>query len=196
MRFYAGAFILLVSVSLAHAAALGTPSPGYVYFHHAGASLASHNEAVEACAHDASLTFGPSVGDTKGLVGSLINGSEEDSLAHVTFTANVENCMVVQGWDVVQLDDAEGASLAKLDAAAQAAALAPWVGSAAIHGKIVRRYEPADKLDPAASSYGTRADDSLSLTSDLDNVRQRTAVSAHDAVRPAFQVIEPAKDPA
>ncbi len=63
------------------------------------------------------------------LLGSYSGMITPGNLAHVAFTANIENCMVAQGWEVVRLDEAEGAALAAKSAADQAAALSSWVGA-------------------------------------------------------------------
>jgi hypothetical protein len=52
--------------------------------------------------------------------------------------ASLENCMVVRGWRVVVLPDAEGKPLTQLTPAQIADKLAPWIGAAEPHGQIVR----------------------------------------------------------
>lgn len=151
------------------------PTSGYVYFHKIGADTASHNAAVEGCAQVASQSVSPMIPVPGGLLGALIIGHENDSMANVTFVANVENCMVVKGWDVVKLDDAEGKRIAGLDEVTKAATLAPWIGAETPTGSIVRRYQPLREAVAGGiriGDFGDRARNSLSVASDLSNIMQ------------------------
>src|ERR1700753_73116 len=94
--------MILCRPSAASAASLGMPSEGFVYFHHAGSDMAAHNAAVEACAGSAAPTIGPMAANFGGVLGAWIADSENNGLAHVTFVANLENCMVARGWEVVR----------------------------------------------------------------------------------------------
>jgi hypothetical protein len=184
-RIAAAAFVLgLLTVSSWAATTLGRPTAGYVYFHQRGADIGRHNEAVEHCAIEAAKTMSPvipsysapstSLGNVLGnVIGGMLLGGIQDDVAHASFTANVENCMVVSGWEVVKLDDREGKALSKLDQAAQATALAPWVGAEDVHGKIMRRYEPVALTDWTTAGFGDSARDSLSLTSEASAVINR-----------------------
>lgn len=180
----------------AAALGIGTPREGYLYFHRVGADPAAHNAAIEACATTAANAIGPGTVHMGGFLAEILADSEESSLAHVTFVANVENCMVVRGWEVVKLDDAEGKSIAALDQAGQAAALARWVGAAAVHGEVLRRYEPIAEAGLGGPQFGDRAKDTLSFTSDKSNILAQTATAAHAIPRRPDRVIEASADPA
>jgi hypothetical protein len=168
------------------ATSLGMPTSGYVYFHKTGADLASHNEAIEHCAIEAGKTMSPvlpgaSISSGGTLVAAIILGGFQDDITHASFTANVENCMVVSGWNVVQLDDSEGKALLKLDAASQSAALKSWVGATEIHGVVKRRYESVSDLKIITAGFGESARDSLSLTS------QATAIAGRAKLLPPYE---------
>ncbi|HEX3673094.1 MAG TPA: hypothetical protein VHU87_02375 [Rhizomicrobium sp.] len=180
----------------AFAAPLGTPTPGYVYFHKTHATLAAHNDAVETCAANSAAMLGPMAPRFAGLIGTLITESEDESLARINFAANVENCMVAAGWDVVRLDDAEGAGIAALDPQRQAETLAPWVGADQVHGQIVRRYQPLNQLARIAAGLSGSAQASLSVTSDADNIDRRVQTVPQGPDRPAWFGLEESDDPA
>lgn len=194
----AAGFLLAASLP-AFAAVLGVPTPGFLYFHKQGADSAIHNKAVETCAAQAALAVAPYMPQAaSGLVADIFYGHVQGGLANVTFVANVENCMVVKGWDVVRLDDAEGKRIAAMDQTAQAAALAPWVGADNPPGTIVRRYQPLQEAIAgglAIPDFGDRARHSLSVTSDLSNITQTTSRQPYPTdpakKRAEFKMIEP-----
>lgn len=146
-------------------------SRGYTYFHKRGADADTHEAAVKDCvlqASRAAQTDPHSMGSgdilvdavlTPMLVGGIARGVNTNADA-----ANIENCMVVRGWEVVGLEAKEGAALAKLPADQQRAALAPWVGADQPHGTVLRRY--GNDLTRAATKFEGRPGglDKLSLS--------------------------------
>jgi hypothetical protein len=148
-------------------------SRGYTYFHYRGVDIGVHDEAVRACIEVTSHTAQSDVqaGQQLGVAGAVLTpilvGPIVKGLNTNADAANIENCMVVQGWAVVSLPPAEGAALAKLEPAAQHAALAPWVGADQPHGTVVRRF--GNDLVHGATDYSGRPGDldklSLSVTS-------------------------------
>ena len=84
--------------------------------------------------------------DATGVLGSVIQSAIhnpwQERLNRVQLDANLENCMVALGWEVVRVDDEEGARIAALPQTGQASALAPWVGAPAPHGVVVRTFAP------------------------------------------------------
>jgi hypothetical protein len=130
----------VVLTSPALAANLNRATDGWVYFHRAGATQAGHDAAVATCLTAARQMAGPYAG--VGVVPVMVSGMFQDSAV----APDLENCMVAGGWEVVRLDDAEGSAIGALDQAGQAKALAPWVGSDAVHGTVVRRFEPLNSL--------------------------------------------------
>jgi hypothetical protein len=150
---------------------LGHMTMGYNYFNRPGADLKAHDADVVACAAEAARTISFDeqlrTGAGQGVLGAII-GSYIESAAHRGAVASgLENCMVVRGWRVVKLPDAEGEALAKLPPADLAARLAPWVGAAQPHGEVVRVWAN-DAANGATRRYSLRPDHTndgqLSLT--------------------------------
>jgi hypothetical protein len=131
------------AVALAAPALAGTlnrASEGWVYFHRAGATPLIHDVAVADCLAAARQMGAPYAG--VGILPGLIAGKAQSGAV----APDVENCMVGRGWEVVRLDEAEGAAIGALDQPGQAKALAPWIGSEAVHGTVVRRFERLGSL--------------------------------------------------
>jgi hypothetical protein len=141
--FLAAAFA--ATTTYASAADLTQVSPGYVYFHRAGATLAEHDAAVRDCsveAHKAQQPDTPAAGGG-GLLGALVVGIVKGVMDGIAerrgVAANIENCMVVRGWEVRRLTVADG-SIAALPQPGQAEKLAPLVGSVPAVGEVSRAY--------------------------------------------------------
>lgn len=119
------------------------PSAGYVYFNRAGADLAAHDADLSTCAADVYDELHPKPVDyAGGILGPLVTGLVYDALwakgIEVRAGIDVENCMVVRGWRVVRIPDAEGAALAVLPQPELIARMTPWIGAATPYGDIVR----------------------------------------------------------
>ena len=122
---------------------LGVMTLGYTYFNHPGADIKAHDDAVMACAIQAAKTRSydeQNPVENTALVPTLINMGL-GAYHHGAVGANLENCMVVRGWRVVSVPEAEGKDLASLPQAELAAKLAPWVGADTPHGVIVRAWQ-------------------------------------------------------
>lgn len=104
---------------------------GFTYFNQAGASLEQHNAALRDCMAKASAIV--TMDEAVNGAGLFASWSRPGPVA-----AAAENCMVVRGWRVVRLEDAEGEALAKLPAGELSPRLATWVGEATPHGKVAR----------------------------------------------------------
>jgi hypothetical protein len=117
---------------------LGRMTAGYSYYNRPGADMALHDRDLRTClVHAVAMrTTISSVLD--GLIGGLIADAQEDAANRGVASAALENCMVVHGWRVVHVDDAEGSALSALPGEALATKLTPWVGAEAPHGTIVR----------------------------------------------------------
>jgi len=119
-------------------------TPGYSYFNRPGADAATHDADVKTCASKAgrlrSLDEQLNVGASYGLVGAIVGGIISNIYHHGVVAAGLENCMVVLGWRVVHLDDAEGEALAALPPSELAARLEPWIGATEPHGQVVREW--------------------------------------------------------
>jgi len=121
---------------------LGRMTAGYSYFNRPHADQALHNADLAACLIDAAKlrSVREKLGGGSGLLGALIEGAAANSASRGVISASLENCMVVRGWRVVHLDDAEGATLAALPPADLANRLAPWIGAENPHGTVVRSW--------------------------------------------------------
>jgi hypothetical protein len=131
---------------------LVSPSRGATYFNRPGATLEGHRADLDACRADVAPLIQPFpnssgaavAAGSYGLAGALV-GTAMDAQAQLVATlkamhANYENCMVVRGWRVVQLDASVGEELDDLDAEALAARLAPMVGAETPEGRVVRGF--------------------------------------------------------
>lgn len=121
---------------------IGHMTLGYTYFNRAGADLASHNRELGECLIAASPMLAAEEEQTApvdaafrySLLGSaILSAARRGSVASA-----IENCMVVYGWRVVRVSEAEGASLAALPTAELVARLMPWISAEQPHGDIVR----------------------------------------------------------
>lgn len=159
---------MIASVLAAAAAAaglagdIGKPVEGYVYFHKAGADMAAHDAAVAECSARAFEalpgTFGGSVaGPDKGIipniVADLIYAKIQGNGDRLNFNANLENCMVIRGWEVIRLPDEQGKALAAQTQPQIAAALAPWVGAKDPPGELARTYAPLAEVGPRMAAF-------------------------------------------
>ena len=145
---------LLIS-STSTAADLTTTVPGYTYFHRADAALAEHDASLRGCIDKAARTSAPPPpgvlilrethkGEVTVKVVADIGKGMFSDLDGMVFenvhAANIENCMVVRGWDVRQLDVAEGARLASRPRAEKAAWLSAQVGAREPLGYLARSF--------------------------------------------------------
>lgn len=120
---------------------LGRMTPGYSYFNRPGADRAAHDKDVATClakalnVRSAQERFRNS---SLGLLPALIDGLRANSANRGVVSAALENCMVVHGWRVVSLDEAEGKALVALPGPQLSERLAPWIGAADPHGRVGR----------------------------------------------------------
>lgn len=124
---------------------------GYTYFNRVGADLTQHDAAVNACLVEASRMRQPDDNGAAGaaaaggllglLVVGVIQGAMNGMHERRGVAANVENCMVVNGWRVVRLDETEGKTLDALEQAELHTALAAHVGADQPTGQVVRIYD-------------------------------------------------------
>lgn len=183
----------LLSSSSAFAADFGQAVTGFVYFHKPGADSAAHNAALERCSVDAARAFVPSLPAT-GLAEYFLNGWADRGIAHATFVANMENCMVTEGWTVMKLDDAEGKRIASLPESEVAAVLAPMIGAATPPGTPARHYEPIDKLGFGVPQFGDSGHDSLSFLSHRTILAERVKDARLPPMAKAFTQAEEVRD--
>lgn len=124
-------------------------SPGDIYFHKAGATWADHTVDMRQCFADARAfhqardnsydyykpgTFSDNLANELG--SGLGKAAAGAMLDHAARPANIENCMVAHGWEVVRtskrLDRDKPQVLAE--------ALSPLVGAASVDGEVVRAF--------------------------------------------------------
>lgn len=156
------------------AADLFRASEGYTYFHRVGVDMATHDAAVDDCARQSLLTAEPYIGTadrlraTGGAIGSIfgpaLEAYELKGVMRVYFAANLENCMVSRGWEVVRLDEGEGKAITALPQPEQAAILARMVGTPSPHGEVVRRPGPIGDLFGKGHFSENAGPSSLSLS--------------------------------
>ena len=127
---------------------LTTPSAGHTYFHRAGATIDQHDEALRDCGKAAGGMAQPAdssaaaAGAAGGLLGALVVGMVSGYIQGQRNTravmANIENCMVVDGWAVRRIEPVEGAALDALEQPALRDAMALRVGAVAPRDEQVR----------------------------------------------------------
>ena len=168
------AVMALVAPSMSYAATndvigMGNMTKGYTYYNLPGSTDADHKDTVAACAAeafkvrsaDAELRDGPNyiysydysaAGQVGEIIGNAIGNAIVDRMiegfSRGVYASAFENCMVVRGWRVVRLPEAEGLSLSQLPPAELATRLAPWTGAEQPHGEIARTW----KNDAVAAS--------------------------------------------
>jgi hypothetical protein len=108
---------------------------GYVYFNRPGADMAQHDSELKDC-----LNGRPQERYIVTGRGALIRDMMLKHWASARAQLNVETCMVVRGWRVMQLPAAEGVRLAALDQTRLVAELSPWVGSSTPPGLLMRAW--------------------------------------------------------
>jgi hypothetical protein len=116
---------------------LSRPTAGHTYFNRAGADVPEHDRDLLQCIGLASpvRSVDQQLG-TGGILGQMIT----DSANRGIMAASLENCMVVHGWRVVRLDEAEGQALSKLPPTELRSKLALWIGSDRPPGNVVRAW--------------------------------------------------------
>ncbi|HEX7946511.1 MAG TPA: hypothetical protein VF495_17715, partial [Phenylobacterium sp.] len=163
----------------AAAADLIRTTDGYSYFYKAGADRAAHDRDVTECRWVASRLHQPvSQGPTSiyvpagtspvaagigGGLGAAIGMAIVQKMADSKGNpVNLENCMVVKGWQVAVVDEAEGKALAA-DPKALQAQLSQWVGAPAPHGAVARSFNnDVSAVGTSIWSMAIKKGDSLS----------------------------------
>jgi hypothetical protein len=129
----------------AKAIKIGVPDLSYVYFHKAGETIETHNEALRRCMGLVEQLYGPHAPDQA----SLTYRFDAPEIG-----GNLESCMLVNGWEVVRIDPAQGKRLRSLDPETLSDLLAPWVGSDSPPGMVIRRFKPFDQSWIINFDYG------------------------------------------
>jgi hypothetical protein len=167
---------LLAGPAMAVVPDLGHPIDGYTYFHKAGETMESHDAAVDACAEEASKAapsqeaqaFGQAVG---GAVGGLIAAGQQGQVNDQVFAANLENCMVVKGWEVREFDMKDGAILTAMKPPQRAKLVAQWVGAPTAMGWLDRTYQPIAQMRLHIAEPGVNVKPSISLLAGTHKAR-------------------------
>ena len=140
-------YLAALATPVCAAGSLAKTSDGYTYFYKPGADIAAHDTDVRSCRHLADQMHQPDTDGpvyAPGLAGVLavviVKAGQAAVRDHTGRMVNVENCMVVKGWQVVLLDAAEGEQIGNLDQKAKAEKLQAWVGASSPHGTIVRTF--------------------------------------------------------
>jgi len=117
---------------------------GFTYYNKPGADMATQAADLKYCRSIAVLGVQPHEGTASiagGVIGYLLTTAVITVEANRGVAANIEDCMIVRGWRVVQISDSEGGMLTKLDQASLSAQLGVWVGGDPPHGQIVRLWD-------------------------------------------------------
>ena len=145
----AASMAALIGSPAAAAVNLNQPSKGYTYFHRAGATMEAHDAQIRECMKSGYFSQ-PSAADgataaSQGLAGVIaaviVNVAVAAMQADNIQLTTIENCMVLHGWNVVQIPEAQGEPMTKLEQPALHAALEPLVGAHTPAGEIVRTYD-------------------------------------------------------
>jgi hypothetical protein len=117
-------------------------SPGYTYFHKAGATMADHDTQMVQCLADAGRTAQPASGANAlvmvnpvlGTLGMMYEAQQQQRGQ----AANVENCMVANRWNLMRVSQGQGTSLWGLSPDALHDRLADMVGAPTPPGELAR----------------------------------------------------------
>jgi hypothetical protein len=154
-KLWLAALLAAAAATPAYAGAkLNETSAGYTYYYKPGATLDAHDIDVAACRRLAATTYQPpphttvvAQGGIYGAIGVAIGEAIVSGIQnHRGHLVNIENCMVVKGWRVVVLDQAEGQALAEGDKKTRTEKVRAWIGAETPHGAIVRTFDN-DALD-------------------------------------------------
>ena len=208
-RIWLAALLAATAVAPAWAGAkLNETSAGYTYYNRPGADLVAHDLDVAACRRLAAATHQPpphtsvvAQGGIYGAIGvaigeAIVSGIQD----HRGHLVNIENCMVVKGWRVVVLDQAEGQALAEGDKKTRTEKIRAWVGAETPHGTIVRTFDN-DALDrgtvmfvtanPAGKPLSTDA--SVKIPAAREPTRAELEADLNDQDRPVIKALKPLK---
>jgi hypothetical protein len=148
--------IAAIGLALASPAAAHTDltfsSRGNTYFNRPGATKAQFASELRACyaltlnfhqpeGAPSTLVVSPRLGLAGAVLAPLIVGAIQQSMDDFGARApNLENCMVVKGWRVIEVSDEVFKTLQGLNSSAKAATLAEWEIASEVHGKVVRLF--------------------------------------------------------
>ena len=141
--------LVLSALALACVAspAWAQPAEPYSYYNKPGATLADQRADIDACMPSIMSLSQPYNGANTAMSGAmygaagLLIGAAADAQAQRMATQramqpNYDSCMSVRGWRVVQVDDALGQELGRLDPAELELRLAPLIGEATPAGRV------------------------------------------------------------
>lgn len=186
----------LTLAALPAAAQVGTPTPGFLYFHRPGATMAEHDTAMRGCTRDALsalghyLGFGPVGAPAQGLLGSALQGESNRN----QIQANIETCMVVRGWSAVRPLGNEEPYLLQASQASLIAYLEPRVGSSEPRGTVVRRWDPGAPLLYKTGVF-PKAQETLSFVAVFGPFGAQTRLPAGVGLKPNWRARGRTADP-
>jgi hypothetical protein len=127
--------IVAAALATATGADLTLSVDGYTYFHKRGSTLEVQETDTANCVQLAQTFWGPAE-SKPSFIGVGIEALGRKSLV----AANIENCMVAKGWDVVRLPGARGSELAKLNRADLSNQISQMMSAPEPEGEVVRRW--------------------------------------------------------
>ncbi len=130
----------------AHAQSLTGSSPGFHYFHKAGAGMDQHDADLVACAvatramvNGSDAMTGIAAATGGGLAGALVGAIIDNNENRQGAAANTEGCMAIRGWSVIALSGVDGRAMEEpSDPASIRAKLAPLVEAVEPQGPVLR----------------------------------------------------------
>lgn len=203
---FATAFAASLAVSAAAQTNLTTPTSGYSYFNRPGATAEQHFADLADCRDKidgairlpATATYTPTFiyiprtstgASSAGAAGAgaaaavglgIIAAGAIDAAvqARRIYNADFENCMIVKGWRVAQVDETTGKELDTLDQSALAARLGPMVGANIPEGEVIRSFQNDAVHADTRMLAPPEAFDEVSLS--VQALPDRVAISAQD----------------
>ncbi len=156
---------------------LGQMTMGYTYYNRPGATMSQHDTAVAKCVQATThvVSINHMIGNDQGLIPALLAAPS----AKAVVQAAIENCMIVDGWRVVLLPEAEGAALSAMPLGDLRTRLTPWIGADMPQGTVVRVWN-----NEAADSETIREESSPSRKEDGQLSVRIAAVGAMDEGTP------------
>ncbi|WGM37426.1 hypothetical protein [Caulobacter sp. NIBR1757] len=160
--------LALLLPALPAMAQTGTASPGFNYFHRAGATLEVHEADIRFCEGEARKTVAQYVEaghydkPRPGLFNTALLNAVQLQFDRNQVQANIETCMLIRGWSVVRPPAADEQSLLGAHQASLVSYLSARVGAATPQGAEIRRYDPTLAIVYTMPGYASKPQESLS----------------------------------
>lgn len=135
---------------------LGELAPGYTYYNRPGATIDGHNRELAECTQRTlNWHFGPPPSPGGLLYRGLLDRWLWDGPMAGVEAAQVENCMIVRGWRVVDIGASRGRDLSHAPIGALSEVLAQEIASPSPSGVVVRKWGN-EALRPGSFTVASR----------------------------------------